>query len=53
MQYTRLGDTGLLVSRFALGAMTFGEAAAGTALASVYKVDQRGANELVARALDA
>ena len=53
MQYTRLGDTGLLISRFALGAMTFGEAAAGTSLASVYKVDQRGANELVARALDA
>jgi len=30
MQYARLGDTGLLVSRLAFGAMTFGEAPAGT-----------------------
>jgi aryl-alcohol dehydrogenase-like predicted oxidoreductase len=53
MQYARLGDTGLLVSRLAFGAMTFGEAAAGTAFAAIYKVDQRGANDLVGRALDA
>ena len=52
MQYTRLGDTGLLVSRLAFGAMTFGDATEGSALASVYKVDQAGANDLVARALD-
>lgn len=53
MRYARLGDTGLIISRLALGAMTFGEASPGSPLASVYKVDQRGANELVARALDA
>ena len=53
MQYARLGDTGLLVSRLAFGAMTFGEAPAGTPFAAIYKVDQHGANDLVARALDA
>ncbi|HEX6536462.1 MAG TPA: aldo/keto reductase [Gemmatimonadaceae bacterium] len=53
MRYARLGDTGLIISRLALGAMTFGEGSPGSPLASVYKVDQRGANELVARALDA
>ena len=53
MQYNRLGDTGLLVSRLAFGAMTFGEAAEGSAFASIYKVDQKGADELVARSLEA
>jgi aryl-alcohol dehydrogenase-like predicted oxidoreductase len=53
MQYARLGDTGLLVSRLAFGAMTFGEAASGTVFAAIYKVDPSGANDLVARALDA
>jgi aryl-alcohol dehydrogenase-like predicted oxidoreductase len=52
MQYVRLGETGLVVSRLALGSMTFGSAASGP-FASVYKVDQSGANALVARALDA
>ncbi|HEX7124530.1 MAG TPA: aldo/keto reductase [Thermodesulfobacteriota bacterium] len=52
MQYARLGDTGLVVSRLAFGAMTFGSVEGG-ALASVYKVDQAGADDLVARALDA
>jgi len=50
MQYTQLGNTGLVVSKFAFGCMTFGEGSG--ALGSVYKVDQTGANELVARALD-
>jgi aryl-alcohol dehydrogenase-like predicted oxidoreductase len=50
MQYARLGETGLIVSRLALGSMTFG-AGAGI-FASVAKVDQRGANDLVARAID-
>ena len=50
MQYARLGETGLIVSRLALGSMTFG---AGVGIfASVAKVDQRGANDLVARAID-
>jgi aryl-alcohol dehydrogenase-like predicted oxidoreductase len=53
MQYARLGDTGLLVSRLAFGAMTFGEAAAGSGFAAIYKVDQAGADRLVGRALDA
>jgi aryl-alcohol dehydrogenase-like predicted oxidoreductase len=52
MQYSRLGDTGLVVSRLALGSMTFGSSAV-PAFASVYKVDQSGADALVGRALDA
>src|SRR5579884_3980506 len=50
MQYTRLGNTGLIVSKFAFGCMTFGSGEG--AFSSVYKVDQTVANELVARALD-
>jgi len=52
MQYNRLGDTGLIVSRLALGAMTFGSAK-GTVFEAISRVDQKLANELVARALDA
>src|SRR5690242_18536542 len=51
MQYARLGDTGLVVSRLAFGAMTFGSGEG--AAAAISKVDQWGATELVARALDA
>lgn len=51
MQYSRLGDSGLIVSRLAFGSMTFGTGAEGP-FASVVKVDQGGANDLVARALD-
>jgi aryl-alcohol dehydrogenase-like predicted oxidoreductase len=50
MQYARLGETGLIVSRLALGSMTFGSGAG--IFASVAKVDQKGANDLVARAID-
>ena len=50
MQYARLGETGLIVSRLALGSMTFG---AGVGIfASVAKVDQKAANDLVARAIE-
>jgi len=52
MQYSRLGETGLIVSRLAFGSMTFGSAANPT-FASVYKVSQDGADALVGRALDA
>jgi aryl-alcohol dehydrogenase-like predicted oxidoreductase len=52
MQYSRLGETGLVVSRLALGSMTFGSSTNPT-FASVYKVDQAGADALVGRALDA
>lgn len=50
MQYKTLGNTGLLVSRLCLGAMTFGGAE------GIYKVignvDQKGADELVKEAID-
>jgi len=51
MQYSRLGGTGLVVSRLAVGAMTFGSGSG--VFASTYKVDQSTANELVARAIGA
>jgi len=49
MLYTRFGNTGLVVSRLAFGAMTFGTGD----LPTVYKVDDKGAEDLVGRALDA
>src|SRR5262245_17397879 len=51
MQYNRLGDTGLIVSRLAFGVMTFGSAK-GTIFEGISKVDQTLANDLIARALD-
>jgi aryl-alcohol dehydrogenase-like predicted oxidoreductase len=52
MQYNRLGDTGLIVSRMAFGAMTFGSAK-GTIFEAISRVDQKLATELVAKALGA
>src|SRR5262245_39067342 len=52
MQYNRLGNSGLIVSRLAFGAMTFGSAA-GTPFEVISKVDQKLATDLVAKALDA
>src|ERR1700752_755341 len=52
LQYTRLGDTGLIVSRFAFGAMTFGSSDG--IFASVSKVaGQDLAGHLIGKALDA
>lgn len=51
MQYTRLGQTGLVVSKLSLGAMTFGEP--NPLFAEVAKVRQPQADALVARAMDA
>lgn len=47
MHYTTLGKTGLIVSRLALGTMTFG-----STYGSIAKVNQGQANDLVAQALD-
>ena len=49
MKYTRLGNSGLVVSQLAFGAMTFGTGN----IPSVYKVNQDDAKLLVDRALDA
>jgi aryl-alcohol dehydrogenase-like predicted oxidoreductase len=51
MQYTQLGNTGLIVSRLAFGAMTFTQG--NKDFASIYKVGVQLADELVGRALDA
>lgn len=50
MQYTRLGKSGLIVSRLALGAMTFGSDPAQPA---IYKVDRENARAMIDRALEA
>jgi len=51
MQYAPLGNTGLVVSRLAFGAMTF--TSGNQDIAAIYKVGAQVANELVGRALDA
>lgn len=48
MRYARLGSSGLVVSRLALGTMTFG-----SKYGAIAKVDQNAANGMVDRALDA
>jgi aryl-alcohol dehydrogenase-like predicted oxidoreductase len=50
MEYTRLGSTGLIVSKLAFGAMTFGDDAS---MKAVYKVDQQMAQDMINRALEA
>ncbi|PTY08676.1 aldo/keto reductase [Opitutaceae bacterium EW11] len=51
MQYTTLGNTGLIVSRLAFGAMTF--TAGNKSIGSVFKVGAELADQLVGRSLDA
>jgi aryl-alcohol dehydrogenase-like predicted oxidoreductase len=51
MQYARLGNSGLVVSRLAFGVMTFGNAKG--SIQGVWKTGQEDANALVKRALDA
>lgn len=51
MQYTRLGNTGLVVSRLAFGAMTF--TAGNRDIGAVYKVGADLAERLVGQALEA
>lgn len=51
MQYTRLGNSGLIVSRLAFGVMTFGHAEG--QMGAVWKTGQEEANALVQRSLDA
>lgn len=50
MQYTQLGNTGLVVSRLSFGAMTFGDHAS---MPSIYKVDQDNAKQMIGACLDA
>jgi aryl-alcohol dehydrogenase-like predicted oxidoreductase len=53
MKYTRLGDTGLIVSQLGLGTMTFGSGEGKGVMSAVYTVDQGGADALVGAAIDA
>jgi aryl-alcohol dehydrogenase-like predicted oxidoreductase len=51
MQYTTLGNTGLVVSRLSFGAMTFGEGQLVPGVTNT--IDQAGADQMVNRVLDA
>lgn len=51
MKYTRLGNTGLVVSRLALGTMTFGKGSG--PMGAIWKTSQDDANRMVARSLEA
>lgn len=56
MQYTTLGETGLIVSRLSLGAMTFSIAGSGAgdrSFGTIYKSDPMSADVMVRQALDA
>ena len=53
MRYNQLGNTGLFVSEICLGTMTFGEAKQGTPWGAIADVDQKAADEIVQRSLDA
>ncbi len=51
MQYSRLGNSGLIVSRLAFGAMTFGEWQG--PFAAISKVDATLADQMIGKCLDA
>jgi aryl-alcohol dehydrogenase-like predicted oxidoreductase len=52
MQYTRLGNTGLIISRLAFGAMTFGSLP-DHPMSHVFNTPEKTADALVGRSLDA
>lgn len=49
MLYTRLGNTGLIISRICLGTMTFGS---DPSMPNIYKVSQKNAEDMVDKALE-
>ncbi len=51
MLYSTLGDTGLIVSRLAFGAMTFGQGEG--KMAAIYRLGQADADAIVGAAIDA
>ena len=51
MQYSRLGNTGLIVSRLSFGAMTFGKGVG--PFATVSKVEEESARTMIGMSLDA
>lgn len=53
MQYARLGNTGLVISRLASGVMTFGSGSGSKPTDAVWKTGQQEADALVGRSLDA
>ena len=53
MQYTRLGNSGLIVSRMAYGVMTFGDGTGSShPMAQTWKTPQKEADALIGRAID-
>ena len=51
MRYNQLGNTGLFVSEICLGTMTFGAAGENNLWGSIADVDQKAADEIVAKSL--
>jgi aryl-alcohol dehydrogenase-like predicted oxidoreductase len=51
MQYSKLGNTGLVVSKLGFGAMTFGSSAG--LFAAISKVDEQLADQIIGKTLDA
>jgi aryl-alcohol dehydrogenase-like predicted oxidoreductase len=52
MKYSRLGDTGLVVSKLSFGCMTFGSGEGQGIMSAVYRIDQAGADRIVAQAME-
>ena len=50
MKYTRLGNTGLIISKLSFGAMTFGS---DPSMPAIYKVDRENAEAMIERCLEA
>src|SRR2546422_11689853 len=50
MQNTRLGNTGLIVSRLSFGAMTFGS---DPSISAIFKVDRENARAMIERSIEA
>ena len=53
MQYAKLGNTGIIVSRLSFGVMTFGSASADDSRGSIWKIAQDEADRMTHHALDA
>ena len=53
MKYSRLGNTGLIVSRLSFGVMTFGSTGPSDPRSSVWKAGQDEATALISRSIDA
>ena len=52
MKYTRLGNTGMEVSRICLGCMSFGDDTKGVTTGKGWALDEEKSREIIKRALE-